>query len=277
MELDYVPLLQIQRDLHGIPRSMERFRTYLRTMLNQDGTDVELAPLAAMNPMGKDHVKDLLDALLGLNADEVGARAAAEASAALADFPGHFRAALVVSDDLMGGWTNRYACEFDLRFGPDHLRSRTGPRHMARFWVTGVLWSSEAPTPRAAREAVLTAAYRVAYRQLHGPAATLREMTAQEGQVMTMAGCIQPEIEADDLAYTREVLLPRLDADDKRTAIECLFGDAAGRSLGVTPRGLSPWAGLALALYDARSSRSVQGGMRWPESAEFQIAATGRD
>jgi hypothetical protein len=37
-----------------------------------------------------------------------------------------------------------------------------------------------------------------------------------------------------------------------RTAIECLFGDAAGQTLGFTPRGLSPWAGLALALHDAR-------------------------
>jgi hypothetical protein len=37
-----------------------------------------------------------------------------------------------------------------------------------------------------------------------------------------------------------------------RTCIECLFGDAATRTLGFTPRGLSPWAGLALALHDAR-------------------------
>ena len=44
MQLDYVPLLQIQRDLYGIPRGMERFRTYLRTMINDDGTDLELRP-----------------------------------------------------------------------------------------------------------------------------------------------------------------------------------------------------------------------------------------
>jgi hypothetical protein len=32
--------------------------------------------------------------------------------------------------------------------------------------------------------------------------------------------------------------------------MECLFGDEPGRTLGFTPRGLSPWAGLALALHD---------------------------
>jgi hypothetical protein len=102
------------------------------------------------------------------------------------------------------------------------------------------------------REAVLTAVYRLAYTQRHGPARTLRDMLAQEGQVMARAGCTEPVLDADDLAYTREVLAPYLDADDMRTAIECLFGDAAGRTLGFTPRGLSPWAGLALALHDAR-------------------------
>ena len=71
-----------------------------------------------MNPMGKDHVTALLDALLALDADGVGARAAADASAALSDVPGEFKIALVVADDLMGGWTNRYDYEYTFRFGP---------------------------------------------------------------------------------------------------------------------------------------------------------------
>ncbi len=49
----------------------------------------------------------------------------------------------------------------------------------------------------------------------------------------------------EDIAYTREVLAPYLDAEDMRTCVECLLGDAAGRTLGFTPRGLSHWAGLA--------------------------------
>ena len=96
--------------------------------------------------------------------------------------------------------------------------------------------------------------------QRHGPARTLREMLAQEGQVMALAGCTGPVLDAEDIAYTREVLVPYLDADDMRTCIECLFGDAAGRTLGFTPRGLSPWAGLALALHDARRERDAVAG-----------------
>jgi hypothetical protein len=68
---------------------------------------------------------------------------------------------------------------------------------------------------------------------------------AQEGYAMGRAGCSTPSLEAEDLAYTREVIAPYLDTEEMRTAIECLFGDAASRTLGFSPRGLSAWAGLA--------------------------------
>ena len=252
MQLDYVPLLRVQRELHGIPRRMGRFGQYLRTIGGRDGGCLELPPLVLMNPMGKNHVPLLLDDLLALDADGIAARAAAEASRRLADEPGEFKAALVIADDQMGGWTNRYATEFSLRF-PDGGRSPgERPRWTKHFWITGVLWSSEPASERAVREAMLTAAYRATYRQRHGPARTLRDRLAQEGHVLAMAGCAGPTLDDEDIAYTREVLAPFLDATDMRTAVECLFGDDAGRTLGFTPRGLSPWAGLALALHDAR-------------------------
>jgi hypothetical protein len=207
-----------------------------------------------MNPMGKEHVTALLDALLALDADGIAAGAVAEASARLADEPGDFKATLVIVDDRMGGWTNRYAEEFTyrIRFGSPAPPDFRLPRWTKHFWITGILWSSEAATQRAAREAALTAVYRAAYVLRHGPARTLRAMLAQEGCVMAAAGCAGPVHDEEDIAYTREVLAPHLDADDMRTCMECLFGDAAGRTLGFTPRGLSPWAGLALALHDAR-------------------------
>jgi hypothetical protein len=259
MKLDYVPLLQIQRNLQGIPPGMGRFRQYLRT-ISPDGANLELPSLLAANPMAKDHVTALLDALLALGADDLAARTVAEASAQLADEPGDFKVGLVVLDDLMGGWTNRYAEEFTWRFqvGPPPPADFHLPRWTKYYWVNGILWSSEPATERAVREAVLTAVYRAAYVQRHGPARTLRAMLAQEGCVMARAGCTGPVLDEEDIAYTREVLTPFLDAGDKRTAIEYLFGDAAGRTLGFTPRGLSLWAGLALALHDARPNGGLQ-------------------
>src|SRR5438105_726123 len=112
MQLQCIPLLKVQRDLHEIPLGMARFRQYLRTVLNHDGSDVELAPLLTVNPMGREHVNRLLDALLAIDADRIGAEAAAEASAHVSDVAGSYKATLIVADDLKGGWTNRYACEY---------------------------------------------------------------------------------------------------------------------------------------------------------------------
>jgi hypothetical protein len=268
MYIDHVPLLKIQRELHDLPRGRARFQQYLRTIFDANGDDGELIPLIAMNPMGKEHVTALLDALLALDADGVAARVVAEVMPRLADVAGACKLGLVIVDDLMGGWTNRHDWEFTLRFGASKGRpsvrampaSPVGaelPRWARHFWLSCPLWSSEPASERAVRESVLTAAHRLAYTHRHGPAITLRDMLEQEGWVLAAAGCEGPVLDDEDLDYTREVVSPHLDATDMRTAVELLFGDAAARSLGFTPRGLSPWAGLALALHDARRAEAA--------------------
>ena len=81
-----------------------------------------------------------------------------------------------------------------------------------------------------------------------------------------------PRLETSDLDYTREVLQPHLGATDMPTLIPCLFGDPAAHALGYPPQGLSPRAGLALALSEAqlgaRSPDSVLIG-RWNEKANL--------
>lgn len=262
MKLNYVPLLPLQRQLQGLPRNYARFREYLRQIMNEEGTAPAKVPLLFANPMAREHVTDLVDALLALDADGVAARATAEAAAELDDLSGDFDVCVIVADDLKGGWTNRYAAEYTVRFqsGPPPER---WPRWLTtRPWLYGVLWSSEPASEKLVREAILTTLYRVAYVHRQGLAGTLRARLAQEGHVMAAAGCTTPVLDADDIAYTREVLLPFLDAEDMRTTIECLFGDAASRTLGFTPQGLSPWAGLALALHDATAERKATAGAR---------------
>src|ERR1700741_4342261 len=106
MKLSFLPLLQIQRDLYAMPRGMERFREYIKTMTDAETGDLAL-PIVAMNPMGKDHVPALIDEYLALGAEAIATEATAEA-VALQTSDREFRVALVVSDDLKGGWTNRW-------------------------------------------------------------------------------------------------------------------------------------------------------------------------
>ena len=177
------------------------------------GADGELLPLLVMNPMGKDHVAALLDALLALDADGVAADVVAEAAAELGDVPGDFRAALIVADDARGGWTNRYASEFSLRF-------ETHPQGK-RFWITAVLWSSEPATEETVRRTMLAAVHRTAYQIRHGPTRTLRDRRPELPVILaTGYSSYASEVVAEGFAliekpYRRDVLAASL-----RSAVE---------------------------------------------------------
>ena len=249
MELEFVPLLGIQRDLYRLPRGRERFEAYLRTMVDSRTGDLAL-PLVDMNPMGKEHLPPLLDRLLELDAEAVGAAATAAAQPATADVTGAFRVGLVVSDDARGGWTDRCCNELGHRFDDGALYKRG--------WIVGLLWTSETPSKTGVRHEVLTCIHRLAHIRRRGPATTIAAMLEQEGEAMAAAGCDEPALDPDDLAYTREIIEPWLAASDRPTVVACLYGDEAARRLGYRPLGFSPRAGLALALAAARRRQAAR-------------------
>src|SRR5262245_42096201 len=244
MQIEFVPLLRVQRDLYAIPLGWERFRAYIATMTG-DGDDIVL-PLVSMNPMGKEHIPALIDTLLGFDAEAVAAAAIEEARQRLADAPGALRVGLVVTDDARGGWTNRYFTEMSLRFDCGRL--------LDRDWSIVPIWTSEEWSPAKLREEVLAVIYRAAYFRAHGQPKTLRRMIEQEGMVAAFSGTGAPTLDADDLDYTREVLQTNLDATDYPTLVACLYGDEAARAVGYPPLGLSERAGYALARDEALRS-----------------------
>lgn len=247
MKFEFVPLLKIQRDLYDLPRGMERFNAYISAMVDDETNDIKL-PLSGMNPMGKEHIKKLLDELIALDADDVAAQTLIEVEPKLSHIKADFKVALVLADDLMGGWTNRYTTEFSRRFQNN--------AYYKRGWLEVGLWTSETPSIETVRESVLTAIYRAVYIQEHGFAHTLREMLNQEGFATAMTECKEPSLDDEDLDYTREVIASCLDTNNQATIIACLFGDEAAHSLGYPPIGLSKRAGFALALHDARLNKT---------------------
>ena len=246
MKLDYLPLLATQRGLYAIPRGWERFDAYLRTLIDPETRDLGL-PMGAMNPMGKNHVPALLDEYLALDADGLAADAVSEAAAKLADVAGEFKVTLVISDDAMGQWTNRYATEFSHRF-------ESKPYHR-RGWLTGMLWTSEQPSAQGVRLEAMTAVFRAAHISRHGFPRTLRGMLAQEGYAMAMAGRVEPGLDAEEISHAREVIGPHLDTKDHPTIMAALFGVEAADSLGYPRLRLGSRAGLALALIDGQMMR----------------------
>ncbi len=246
MKLEYVQMLSVQRDLYRIPRGPDRFREYLKTMLDPETGDPRL-PLTMMNPMAKDHVPRYLDLLQAMGAEEAGAQAARDAEAKLGNEPGAYRVGLVVADDMGGGWTNRATAELS------HLRGELALEK--RGWITGILWASDTYGPAEIREEVLISIYRATYVAQRGAPKSLRDILLQEGTAMRLAGARNPALDPNALVRTREILAKKLDHDDPATLIAALFGDRAARELGHEPLGLPPRAGLALALHGRLESR----------------------
>jgi hypothetical protein len=245
MRVSYLPVLGTLRELYQQPRTMQRFRAYLDKLTG--GTDDIVLPIGVANPMAKEQALGKLDELLALDAEHIGAQAAEEAARRLASVPGEveIKAALVLVDDVGGGWTNRYTTEAMVRF--------PGRGALKRPFANGLVWTSESPSAEELRQEVLAAIYRVAYQQRRGLPATLPAMLDQEGLAGVFAGA-RPSLRDHALRAAREIIHPHLEPQAKATyptAFACLYGDEAATELGYQPLGLPARAGFAVALADA--------------------------
>jgi len=239
--IQHVSLLQIQRDLHDLPRSEERFQAYLQLMT--EGTDeVILPPLMTMNPMGREHVAQKLDEWLALDGDAVAVQVIQAALARLPlDLPesGNFQHGLVVVDDIQGGWTNRYTTEASLLFENSYA--------LKHHWMTTPLWASEPVSQDRLRQEVFRSAYRSLHILQQGLPKTVRQMMAQEGAAAHFAQ-MELTLDEDDLAYSQQVIEPYLDQEEYPLAFAAMYGDSAAKLLGYEPLGLSDRAGFEVAL-----------------------------
>jgi hypothetical protein len=242
MRITYLPVLPALRELYAQPRTMQRFRAYIETLTG--GTDDIVVPIGQANPMAKEHALAAIDRLLALGADEIGALAAVDAQNRLTSVPKNveIKATVVLTDDVGGGWTNRYTTEAMVRFP-----SRGA---LKRPFATALVWTSESPGAEQIKQEVLAAIYRVAYQQRNGLPTTLRQMLDQEGLAAAFAGQ-RPTLESDALRNVRITMhLLDLDSAPYPEIFAAMYGDAAATELGYRPLGLPPRAGFEYALVE---------------------------
>ncbi len=245
MGLHYVPLLQTQLEVYQVPLGLERFKVYIKTILNEESDDIELAPLSAMNPMAKEHAKVYLENLLALQADDSAVKAVKEFDnnvTTLNKFT--IKVSLVVCDDAKGGWTNRYLNEFAYAF------EFAKASFLKRSWLMVPCWTGQEPSSDTSYRDTLIYLYRLAYVFEHGQAKTLGQMMQQEGYALFGTNTKQ-WLNQDDLEYSREVIAPYLESREKPIQVACLYGDEAAKSVGYQALGLSHRAGFAVALEEA--------------------------
>lgn len=240
--MEFIPLLPIQRDLLNIPRGMARFHTYLDTVLTSTKDEVELVPMLAMNPMSHDHVAAALDRLLVMDAESAAANAVLEFQTRCPMIASAHKVGLVILDDVAGGGTNRPLMIAEAIMNPL-------PKH-DRGWVPIGLWASEAYSDNKVYQTTLNGLYAHFYKVMRGAPLDLQEAMRQVGMAATFAG-IHPSLDEEDLLYSQTILKAYATQSDFPTVVACLLGDEAAASVGFPPVGLSPNAGMEVAIMEA--------------------------
>jgi len=246
MKLELVPTLHIQREFLAQPRGMERFWEYIG-IITGGGGDI-VTPIGSLNPMGREHNAAKVEELITFDAEGAAREALAECEQRLASVPLALRLSLVVNDDLRGSWSNRITGEMAKRLPPDKMDN-----WLKRGFVEIPCWVSETWSRESIRREVLTMMYRIAYWHTRGRPKTLGEVMGQDGLAMRFAD-VPLTLSAEEIEYSQHVLAPHRASSETAILMAALFGDGAAREFGYEPLGLSPRAGLEVALAEAWKS-----------------------
>ena len=254
MKAALTPILEDLRGLYTITDRSQRFDAYvsLSSGVSRGGkqTRGEPLPLGTFSPMGERQAA-YLDRLLELKAETLAQSAANEVAAEFEALPDRFRLMLVVADVPRNGWTQRQLTDAAGRFTVNNdSRPNGAPSTEFDRWVSVLLWTDTEPTQTYVKREVRSALYRALHRRYVGEPHTLAEMMRQEGRVLAYAG-YPPELAADELAYSREVVAPYLQSTEFPVCFAALYGDEAARAAGYEALGLAANAGFGLALHEA--------------------------
>ncbi|MES2389917.1 MAG: hypothetical protein V4543_18085 [Bacteroidota bacterium] len=240
MTFELLPVLHLMEQVYALPLSPARFGPYLQLL--QTEVDSELAlPIAGFNPMAKAHINAKMNELKAMNAEALVSEVLEELNIGTATLPDEriIKVALNLSDDLGGGWTNRYSNDYSSRFSIDAL--------LKRSFCSPIVWASETLTPQLIRQRSREACYRCLYRLLHPKALTLQDHVAQEARVASAVGSILPALNAETTEHCADFFLSNRASENYPLIFSYLYGDKAAIAFGYEPLGFGDFAGLAYA------------------------------
>jgi hypothetical protein len=216
-----LPVLDIMLDFYKKPPSPARFQDYLNLM-TPNRKDVVL-PISAYNPMAKEHVLTQLEALKALNTEGVMEAVISKVNEKTGVNEPKFQVALVLADNLKGGWTNRILTDYNSKFADNF-------NQVKRPFCTPFFWSSENFTIEKIEKRVEEYLWRTVFQVEKGFNKTLLHHLEQETFVKEMMG-------VEELIYEEGELVQELFERNKRATSEpfilaFLYGDEAVEHLG---------------------------------------------
>jgi hypothetical protein len=222
--MPYFTLLPVLDTLIGFykkPPSPARFQDYLNLM-TPNRKDVIL-PIMGYNPMAKGHVLTQLEALKALNTEGSLEAIISKVNEKTGINEPKFQVALVLADDLKGGWTNRILTDYNSKFVDNF-------NQVKRPFCTPYFWSSEDFSIEKIENRVEEYLWRTVFQVERGFNKTLLHHLQQEAFVKKRMG-------VEELIYEEGDLVHALFDQHKMTTSEpfilaFLYGDEAVEHLG---------------------------------------------
>jgi hypothetical protein len=231
MEFTVLPLVDTMIDLYEKPRTVERFQEYIKMLQGETKGDLAF-PISGFNPMAKEHVLDQLKELKKIGAEQIMEDALADLNIRFRNhFPNRrFKVALNISDDLKGGWTNRYTSDYDSKFKMNGLISRD--------FCTPVFWTSEKIIPAEIKKRTLEYAFRAIHWLTNPKPFTLKEHVLQENFVYQQL-LYRKEEEKKCPSQLYDFYLQHEYSSDYTLIFNFFYGDKASLSLGFPTYGIN--------------------------------------
>ena len=247
MIFEILPTVEIMLNLYKMPRSSLRFDSYLRAL--QGGTKGDLImPIMNFNPMGREHVAQKLSELNDLCTSDLLEEIFTSLEKMIIGFDDlTIKVGINLSDDLMGGWTNRFTSDYDSKFRINAL--------VQRQFCAPIFWTSEEISSALVKKRVTEYVLRYIYWLDNSKPSTLEQHLDQE---IYVAGRMVNEEKIDDSSFgeLEEFYLRHVDEDNYQLIFNFFYGDAASESLGFGSYGnTSEQNGFDYAKYVANGQR----------------------
>ncbi len=222
MKFHLMPIIEQMLALYKKPRAPERFHEYLSMLQGNTAADL-LLPIAGFNPMAKEHALEKLQELKSLGAESLITEILGTINDTAAEDGTVINVALNLADDLKGGWTNRYATDFDSKFKINGL--------VTRNFCVPYFWTSEDFDAEKIRTRAQEYVYRTIFWKKHGRLETLKDHLEQE---VFVAKHVRPK-SGTGLEETEElsVYFDKHQMDDNYSRIfNFFYGDKISATLG---------------------------------------------
>jgi hypothetical protein len=221
MTFQLLPTIEIMLDLYEKPRDIERFQEYLKVLQGDTKGDLAL-PIGNFNPMAKEQLILKLRELKTLKAEQIMVDVLSEINLQISPNkqPSTFKVALNLSDDLQGGWTNRFTSDYDSKFKINAL--------VKRQLCTPIFWSSEIFSEEKIKHRIAEYVFRTIYWLDNPKPKTLKEHLEQEQFVAQKTGFTKDK---GDFMELKDFYQQHQDSDNYLLIFNFLYGDNVSKSL----------------------------------------------